>query len=170
MKRREFLQALGIGVIVVPFVQSNFTQEKATGGFIPKEKIKNYPLSESGDITCVIRNQEGRQILISHDFKVTTEYDYIDVSSIHEDPFTQRRFIPTRSSSILKVNGASTYDYTALINSFKSSEYVTVEALVVDKKEITFNAYVYDMVFVDDMKDTAHLDISFKVTGAITLT
>lgn len=169
MKRRDFLQVLGIDTAGIATLFEGTAIKgisEIKGPASVREYIPETDLADQEEIICTVYNQKGSPVLVSNNCTITTSVEYIDLRTSFDLPFVESCKQLLRTLRLLVIKGAKLYDNDALVETFKSGNSFNVK-IDSDPYEIIFVAVVSDMTFVNDMLPSAALDITLKIQGKV---
>jgi len=171
MKRRNFLQALGL-IAASPVLFKGTPISEIEKIELPKGREKIEPVNINdyeSDVICKVYNNKNERILSANDFTVNSEFEMIDVSSIDHGYYDYR--VPARKTTNIIIKKTINYNHAKLIEVFNNEETVKVKAVTENKElVITLSAYISSFVYIDATLNGKDVELTLTVLGAITAT
>ena len=171
MKRRDFLQALGIGVVAAPTLFKGIRTSELNNNL--SLNPKDYIQATDSDVGVYLYNQKGEQLTYSTNIEgLYHTRERIDVSSVHSTNYGLPTYINGKSSSTIKLTEIVDYDNGKLIDFIKSMESGKAHCKLDNAitTDIEFDFYINDAMWFDDMLPTHSITIQLTVTGKISIT
>ena len=164
MKRRSFLQALGLLTAASVFVKAELLSE--IENIEPPKEVE----SSKDAVTCNVYNSKNERILSANDFTINSEFEMIDVSSIYS-PEDYVNYIPAKRTTNIIIKKTINYNHAKLIEVFNNEETVKVKAVTENKElVITLSAYISSFVYIDDTLNSKDVELTLTVSGVINVT
>jgi len=164
MKRRSFLQALGLLTAAAPvFVKAELLSE--IENIEPPKEVE----SSKDNVICNVYNSKNERILSANDFTINSEFEMIDVSGSDHGYYDYR--VPARKTTNIIIKKTINYNHVKLIEVFNNEETVKVKAVTENKElVITLDAYISSLSYIDINLKSHDVKLTLTVSGAITAT
>ena len=183
MKRRTFLQALGLTAIAAPLIKPDFSQAKEHEAKAYKvSDVKGYDyITDTNTFKCnwILKDKHtilarGKEAAISMEYIpiISMEYIPIDVTSI-DSPVGYREFA-TRSYVQRTELVVSRYDEVLITHKLKEGGELDLEVVSYENRKlyptiVRCKINLNTIIFRDDFLPTAHVVLCARINDIITI-
>ena len=175
MKRRTFLQALGLTAIAAPLIKPDFSQAKEHEAKAYKvSDVKGYDyITDTNTFKCNWILKDKHVILArGKEASISIEHVPIDVTSI-DNPGEYRAFA-SRSYVQRTELVVSRYDEVLITNKLKEGGEVDLEIVSYENRKlyptiVKCKIHLNTIIFRDDFLPTAHVVLCARINDIITI-